>query len=623
MNFISFSKPGLQDPGDNAPTTGSTSMRSAGMSAMDNNSYSDVSDDLDDVNQNDDYKKQYKMDVDTDNSLTSQYGIGASLLISMGYTPGTGLGANQEGIVDPIKTKLRPQGIGVGGISEKVTEDTKQQEIKPKASHNSDLIALYGLLEELALKDVNVPRDIKTRDARLKELVQKLTQINESLDGMIRQEKYLLYQNHELQRTIEDTDKQIGELQQIKEALERKDIDSLITIKHPRAKHSFVNFYAKDMKSYISEGNLGQMAHLSQKYRQIEHFNETVLNPFDSLIYTQLRTEIRASHNHDEIVHILGVWQDSLILTSPITLTKLINEEVVPRLMEDITNWNPTHQSPVFLIHYLRLSESSEAFVPLIEKVYTKFLKYFDAPTLLMAEELQTITGFWFELFKQYLGVVSVDRLRDHIFAVLLGSVVDDENSAELVFMIVSSSLLTNIHKELYLQFKYFNPWLKRFSELKQHHLQKFLVEFKKWYQLIKGFITKYQITGEPLDIISWNLNKLFSDNPLEKLPSLENQFFPSNTLILNYIGGSNGFSVQGIPSSQLSASFKDVVESYCLAQNISFKVMGQDPSRGTIYEFSRSRRATGYLKEDVLYVKPSMGANYSAVDVSALSSLV
>lgn len=52
----------------------------------------------------------------------STYGIGAKLLQKMGYVSGKGLGADGKGIINPVEHKLRPQGLGLGGIKEKTNQ---------------------------------------------------------------------------------------------------------------------------------------------------------------------------------------------------------------------------------------------------------------------------------------------------------------------------------------------------------------------------------------------------------------------------------------------------------------------------------------------------------------------
>lgn len=46
--------------------------------------------------------------------LSSKYGIGAKLLLGMGYVPGRGLGSDGAGIVNPIETETRAKGVGIG-----------------------------------------------------------------------------------------------------------------------------------------------------------------------------------------------------------------------------------------------------------------------------------------------------------------------------------------------------------------------------------------------------------------------------------------------------------------------------------------------------------------------------
>lgn len=40
--------------------------------------------------------------------------IGNQMLRVMGWTPGTGLGSDRNGIKDPVRAYLRPKGLGLG-----------------------------------------------------------------------------------------------------------------------------------------------------------------------------------------------------------------------------------------------------------------------------------------------------------------------------------------------------------------------------------------------------------------------------------------------------------------------------------------------------------------------------
>lgn len=65
--------------------------------------------------------KATKNNKKTDQNTTT-YGIGAKLMAKMGYVSGKGLGSDGKGILNPIEHKMRPQGLGLGGIKERTAQ---------------------------------------------------------------------------------------------------------------------------------------------------------------------------------------------------------------------------------------------------------------------------------------------------------------------------------------------------------------------------------------------------------------------------------------------------------------------------------------------------------------------
>lgn len=319
------------------------------MSLIRSTEYSDVeSSDEDLENANDDANDESEVgDEPTEVQHTyERYGIGAKLLIKMGYEQGKALGTGDKGLVVPIETKLRPKGLGVGGIKEKTPQAEVPAQLQQPLDDGSQLDAkllrsYIQLIDQLEDLGISVPETyrhaaesrsttlLETHNLRLRRISLALVALSEEegdLKAALAQlPKLQEALNEEINATICDED--ILKSIQSGTRLARECLAQVSS--------DLVFLTLIDMiKDEVSLEDLAQFRHLYE-----EKFGVT--DQFDSWINDFAGKRCKQALEEGEFETVKSIT---------FLLPQVIEEVVVPIIQSQLHQWNPFRERPPSLI---------------------------------------------------------------------------------------------------------------------------------------------------------------------------------------------------------------------------------------------------------------------------------
>ncbi|KAM9891317.1 hypothetical protein OXX79_010811 [Metschnikowia pulcherrima] len=613
------------------------------------------------------------------NSMISQYGIGAKLLLGMGYKEGQGLGTRKNGISVPIETKLRPQGLGVGGIREKSTKrenDQSSDEEKPKTvAFSKPSYDLFAVIDDLERAGVPVPLHYKELSdglsagqttSEVEQVYTKLSKVLTEVISIDEKAKALRLEIGHIETSLASDKTEQASLESLVNRLKVMGdnlgvtnttslLEDLVGEPYsmlPDIQSIFVSYakaHVTSLFSSIDETAIDTLSQWAVLYRNsaTQHVS-TVLTPWDSMMLQLLKQAYSESKGETvSPAYNLRFWLDSpVIIDSPLVEQLAVGEIVIPTVKKFIALWDLSSGFDSRILEYLSEYEwddsSRRHVVDIVADKYQAFFSQFwqDSASSENAwahyeHEMKPVLEHFCQmgaiLIAQY-HEKRVDSLKQVMISKLVRFCQETptdrllDNLSMISDLQYSFGIVSSKQSEMLMSFTVLNPMirhLRRLLEVEENPLPL----FHTWQAQLASLSGKYP---DMEALLLWYTNTAISDmrNFRNKrtfavpLPSYNHDEDPESELesLFQSEGKDNHASTYAFAASDLIVTFKDVVQQLCVQNNAVFQsTLHRDANMNEIWEikFMDGKTIQCFISGDVLWVRE--GSDFVPMDVTEL----
>lgn len=593
----------------------------------------------------------------------AKYGIGAQLMLKMGFQPGHGLGKLGGGIAEPIKISKRPSKSGVGAVP----ENSPRRKYDSASSLETRPANLFELIQNYESQGVQVPRlfkevcdngesaQVSTAIASLKIFAENWLSTKaqlQSQEGLVS-----IAETEELQARAELAASE-NVISAIESCVAREIVDAEC-ITHtlevltqpacdacPDRMDAFASLADTQLSSLVSEalrsnaqamGTLLKWSNLCRTFADVSL--STSLCAYDLALYAHVygivQNLLDDAASLLEVVELL-IEQPIFVDTVTAVQTKLTQDVILPWLHSLVEPWQPFLENPPLAIieNMAVLSPDGTTFVPLVQKVADKYVAALEQNIVDEGSVSESMT-----CLERWRLVFSSSDVPDNTHIALLRYICEritmrtqisaSPTTSSIVRVLrLANEVLDTLETILVLEFCLFNPWVVQ-ARQRMEKGQIDITWMKSWVTVFLGICAAIPLI---VDICEWYVNAFLEEvrtsNPWP-LPTLHDASRVSTNELIRYLtspgdhASAASIGAAGEATALYSTQFKDVLSHHCSLHNIECTATKEtsDLNGQSLFllKWPDGRSGFCYIEENVAFVSKSRTGKFLPTSLNHL----